>query len=162
MSFKPKYGMHEQMKKSKPDEALVIKLLKKIPYFKSIEGKGEKEDLADAFLIKKNEWLEIKIDYTSYPNHFIEKYSKLEDKTPGGPWQYQKRGVKWYVFYYKMTKELYIFKTKDLIDSVEELFESSILSAEKQGRKVFQNHGQYTTFGYIVPKKLLDKINYFK
>ncbi|MBF2056184.1 MAG: hypothetical protein IGQ45_02945 [Cyanobacterium sp. T60_A2020_053] len=152
------YDFYEQLEKAIPDEKYTIENLKKNYNFANLEHKIGKEEKADAYDSISGEWLEIKVDYTTYPNHFVERYSSLEDKKLGGPWQYLHRGVKYYVFFYKKLGDIYVFETQALVIRIETLLKNNIISDHNNGGKVEQRNAYYHTYGYKVSKKLIDDI----
>ena len=158
MSENRSYDFYEQLEKAIPDEKLTIEHLKKTPKFSNLDHKMGKKEKSDAYDSISDEWLEIKVDYTTYPNHFIERFSFLEENKVGGPWQYFQRGVKYYVFFYKKLGHIYVFETKTLIKKMENLIENKIISDEIHGRKVKQKNADYHTYGYKVKKELIDDI----
>lgn len=158
MSINRSYDFHEQLEKALPDEIVALEKLKTNPKFADFEHRVGKNERADAYNQKNNEWLEIKVDYTNYPNHFVERFSSLENKTNGGPWQYSSRGVKYYVFYYKKLNRIYVFETKVLVNKMEEFIQKDVISDRENGSKVKQKNANYHTYGYKVKKELLDNI----
>ena len=152
------YDFFEQLEKALPDEERAIKELNKYADFSNFEHRTGKTERADAYDPKNDEWLEIKVDYTEYPNHFVERFSSQENKTDGGPWQYAARGVKYYVFYYKKLNCIYVFETKSLVNKMEELLQKSVISDQVNGSSVKQKNANYNTYGYKVRKSLLDSI----
>lgn len=162
MSSDIAYDFREQLEKAKPDEESVIAELKKIDQFSGFEHKTGKNDKADAYDQAREEWMEIKVDYTDFPNHFVERFSSLEERKPGGPWQYHERDVKYYVFYYKNSGDIYVFETKKLIEEMENLMKKRIISDKTNGSRVNQKNADYHTYGYKVKKELLDGICFKK
>jgi hypothetical protein len=152
------YDFDTQLAKALPDEKIALEELRKKLLFVDFEHRLGKNAIADAYNKNLDEWLEIKVDYTNYPNHFIERFSSLEDKTDGGPWQYNKRGVKYYVFYYKKLHCIYVFETAKLVNKMEQLIQTGVISDLNNGSKVRQKNANYHTYGYKVKKELLDDI----
>jgi hypothetical protein len=94
--------------------------------------------------------IELKTDY--YPmsktvNYFIERFSSLETLSPGGPWQASKHGCDYFVYYYTVDKQGFVFKVADLVAQMEVL--------EKTLTPVEVKNVRWTTLGYKVPRKLL-------
>lgn len=160
--MKPAYSFHKQLAEAKPREAKVVSILKqRIAIFKDLKHCPEKTATADAYSKKQDEWVEIKVDTTQYPNHFVERFSSKHEAKDGGPWQYQAKGVKYYVFYYLKQKEVHVFETSALISLVEKLLKSGKISETKHGKDVHQWGGKYVTYGYAIPKELLKEIELF-
>jgi hypothetical protein len=100
--------------------------------------------------------IELKTDFypmTQTPNFFIERYSSVEVLSPGGPYQAQKHGCKYFVYYYTTAGYGYVFETDDLVRQLEKL-ESSLKPVEVRNKK-------WTTIGYKVPRELLKPIAVF-
>lgn len=158
MSVEKSYDFYQQLQKAIPDEKRAIEELNKFQQFSGFEHKTGKSEKADSYSPIQDEWLEIKVDYTEYPNHFVEKFSSLEDKKIGGPWQYLQRGVKYYVFYYKKLGQIYVFETETLVKKMIELLKHGLISDKANGSKVSQKNASYHTYGYKVKKEILDDI----
>lgn len=133
-----------------------INYLIKTSKTKADDGKYN-ADLQD---IVTKQFIELKINMThSYSgNHFVERWSDYDKKTPGGPWQYENR-AEHYVFYYPKTGDIHIFNTKDIIKALEpiehKLKRSFVTNIEK--RKNGTEH-KYHTFGYKVNKEMLSAL----
>ena len=153
---KKAYHFEEQLQKAHPDEQMAVQILCKNPRFLGFTHQTGREARADAFNKATDEWLEIKVDYTQYPNHFVERFSVKHQQLPGGPWQYLARGVRYYCFYYKKLKTIYVFETATLVNRVETLLNSKVITDTANGRDVQQAGREYVTYGYKVPKSLLD------
>lgn len=147
------YGFEQQLEKALPDEKEAIEILNRYEGFENFQHREGAEHPADAYDPINDYWLELKVDYYKTHNHFIERFSNLAKKKYGGPWQYNKRGVKYYAFYYKEIEELYVFEIKSLLERLTELNESGIIT-KKNASKVKQNK-DYVTYGYRVRKSLL-------
>lgn len=152
------YDFKEQLNKASQDELRLLWILNLIKYDKNLnigflEPKGYPADARDVF--HNINW-EFKIDYyKNTGNHFVERWSSMEDKSPGGVWQYLDK-AEYYVFYYQKYQHIHIFKTEELLNKMEELIE---LSNKIKGVEVKQRNGKYTTYGYKVPKKLVEEIS---
>lgn len=96
---------------------------------------------------------ELKVDYydlNKSPNFFIERYSKLDLFSPGGPWQADAHECKYFVYLYIGALEGYIFNTKDLIVQLEPII-SNLKPVEVRNKS-------WITVGYKVPRGLLKPI----
>ncbi len=152
------YDFREQLDRALPDEQYVVEVLKKYMLeFAYLEHKQGKQHKADAYDLNSGEWLEIKVDYTNYPNHFVERFSIYEEQKDGGPWQYFARGVKYYVFFYKKLQTIYVFDTQVLMQKIEQLLEDGKIPMQSKCF-VKQRNANYRTYGYKIPKQLLDSI----
>lgn len=105
----------------------------------------------DFELNKTSELLELKSDYydpNKTENFFIERYSH-EDKN-GGIWQAIDHGVDYYVYWYPLTGDTYIFNAKQLLRKMNKL-------ARKLELVEVKNQG-YVTRGYKVERSLLSDL----
>lgn len=155
-----KFDFNKQLKFAITQEQNTIDIINTKTKIKDLIHHQGKDAIADAYSPSLNEWIELKIDTTKTINHFIERYSKIENHVDGGPWQYNKKNVKYYVFNYINTNELYIFKTIDIINLVELLLKKGVISDLKNGKMIKQT-AQYNTYGYAIPRKYLKKIEIF-
>lgn len=82
-----------------------------------------------------------------YPNFIMERYSHTDKD--GGPWQSKGHGVKYFMYWFVTTDQLYVFPLAKLIKRVESLI-------KKHNLKLFDrwNPG-YTTRYYKVPISML-------
>lgn len=143
------HGFHEKLKQAAPIEDMVIQLLRdRYKTFEHLEKDGSK-GRADATCKVTGINVELKIDFTDYKNHFVERYSDLDKKKVGGAWQYIY--CDYYVFYYVNTKDLHIFNPGDLVRFLESIDQCDKIF----GKRVFQKGAGYTTFGYAIPKVIL-------
>jgi hypothetical protein len=90
-----------------------------------------------------NKKVEIKGDYTSYPNIFLEAISNDTKNSPGGPFQSLLKGVDYYVYIFALTNTAYVFKTADLCWFL-------FANAVKYKKKTVKNK-TYNTIGYAIP-----------
>lgn len=152
------YDFYEQLGRALPDEQYVVTVLnQQIKQFQHLQHKQGKQHKADAYDPVNEEWLEIKVDYTNYPNHFVERFSIYEERKDGGPWQYFSRGVKYYVFFYKQLQTIYVFETQVLMTKIEQLLAAEQIP-EQSKCFVKQRNASYHTYGYKIPKQALDPI----
>jgi len=149
------HGFHEKLNSVKDLEPFVAEQLKQnYKGFENITMADYVKGGADTKCSMCGNYLaEIKIDFTAYDNHFVEKWSDLERKKPGGPYQYS--FVKYYVYFYTVTQKLHIFEPNTLIKFID-----AIPQIDKiWGKKVFQKGADYKTFGYAIPKIILNHLD---
>jgi len=151
---------HEDIDKARPFEKKCVEELKK--FHGKFSGFSHIDDLkinwqsayGDAYDPSRREWMEIKADnYKPTGNLFIERYSNLQDKIDGGPWQYSK--CKYYVYYFVNQDRIIIMNTLKLKNYVEKAIQEkscreSTISRAKTGR-------DWETFGYLVKEEVLSK-----
>lgn len=137
-----------------------IQFLKKYPQFIHLsatkENKTESDFKGKIFGVK----VEIKTDTFNpfkTPNFFIERFSSMEEKSPGGPWQALKKGASWFVYWFNQTPDVYywIRINKTNIEKLNKYVASLPVEAGKE----IKNNG-YTTFGYAINRnKILEIMN---
>jgi hypothetical protein len=152
------YDFNAQLDKALPDEQRALFFLQNHPTFADFQHCLGKQAQADAYNPETGEWLEIKVDYTVYPNHFVERYSDKQRHLPGGPWQYAGRGVKYYVFFYKKLGLIHVFNTANLLARVQSYLETGRISDASHGKNIPQRNGLYWTYGYAINKNWLADI----
>ena len=111
------------------------------------------------FKIKDEDILvELKTDYYSMEtgNFFMEVYSDMEKKSPGGPKQALKKGSNVFCYYYIQSGDVFVFT------DLKELCKR-ITKVKKKGRECKIKNKNYTTLGYAINreefKDLYKKIN---
>lgn len=101
--------------------------------------------------------IEIKVDFTRYPNFFIETFSNFATKRVGGPWQALNYNAEFFVYWFVGDNspnrgKVYVFNTYDLVKFIE-------------GRNYpigyVKNNG-YTTQGLVVPVRDLCNLEFCK
>ena len=103
--------------------------------------------------IDDNTKVELKSDSRSTldsPNLFIERYSDLDKKTPGGVHQSFGKGTKYFVYLFLKDRTFFWYETsklKDYIDKNEDKFE----------KKTIFNFG-YRSLGYLVKREEVMKL----
>lgn len=152
------FNFREQKETAVRFERIAIDLLNTQSAFENFVHATDDAAIADAHDPLTDEWLEIKTDHTETSNHFVERYSNYQRKTPGGPWQYLERGAKYYSFYYIKLRLIYVFHTDKLVKTMEQLLRERVISDSEHRSLVEQDPPTYQTCGYKVQKKLLDKI----
>lgn len=85
-------------------------------------------------------------------NFFIERYSKLETKADGGPWQALNKNAKFYMYLFFPAEVYYVFEVKKLILRMEDIIEKNLVVSRTIKNKT------YNTFGYITKIDLLKDI----
>ena len=92
--------------------------------------------------------LELKSDqYKSTDNFFMERWSKKDEKKPGGPWQAQEHGSDYLIYWFPKQEELFLFDIPTLVLALNPIVETL--------KPVDVWNHSYTTVGYKVPKVLL-------
>ena len=143
--------LHEAQKK----ELECVQILTRYKRFEGFKHTTEGMSMGDMYNPITNEWVEIKADSYDSGNFFMERFSKLEEKSPGGPWQSK---AKFYVSYHYKQDKIYIFRKRELIAGLEELIKDKAIDS-----KLMREHtvppkltgGNYHTFGYVVNQDFL-------
>jgi hypothetical protein len=125
-------------------------------FYLAHEGKLEQLDgfKSDFVLLETGQGVELKTDYWDFnktPNFFIERYSNMNEKSPGGPWQAQKNGSDLFCYFYVKNMTFYKFETTPLVNALEEIIKT--LPATNVSNKT------YVTQGYRVPRSLLSHLS---
>lgn len=112
------------------------------------------------FRIKETgEILELKTDTyltSETPNFFMEAYSIIESETPGGPWQAQNHGCKFFVYFFMNSGEAFLFTVSELVS-----FLDGYISRTNPHMKEVPNDGwnsKYNTGGYALNRNLFKHI----
>jgi len=121
-------------------------------FLKTYAGSTKSTDLKYDFTYKGKK-VELKTD--TYPmektsNFFMEQYGSIEDKKLGGPWRASQDEVDYFVYLYLADKKFFWFETKSLVKFLDECVK------DLRGKSVW-NRG-YTTFGFAVPRALVDDL----
>lgn len=120
-------------------EALLLKMW---PELVHLDGKH-----AD-FMCPDFSTLEVKSDqYNMHetPNMFIERWSDVKAKKPGGPWQAFGRGTTYFAYLYAANKVCYVFKTHELIEFLE----------QQKLAEIWVHNRSWVTVGYKVSRALV-------
>lgn len=105
---------------------------------------------ADFIHTKSGALVELKTDtYEGSPNYFMERYSSLSDKSPGGPWQSLEKNVYYYVYMFPKENSITWFPTGKLVSWLDDYIANSRL-----GYVMIRNRA-WTTAGYKIPRKLV-------
>jgi hypothetical protein len=156
------YNFHGQLNKAILDEKITVELIKHaVPLFSDLEHMLGADHKADSYSKQLDAWLEIKEDYYKTKNHFFERISNDLKNSPGGPWQYLEKGVKYYAFNYHEDKEIWIFETQDLVTEFEKWVRRDFIKPN-QKKAVAQSGADYKTIGYTIPKGWTDSFVKFK
>lgn len=112
---------------------------------------GFKEDFVAG---RDREMVELKTDsydMLSTPNFFMERYSDIDKKKPGGPWQSLAKGIGTFIYYYIKNDVYFLFNTTDLVHRLNDII------GEMKPIRIL-NRGWITT-GYKVPRIALEDLN---
>jgi len=142
------FDFDEQLNVGQKGEAIFYELFK--PQVNRLTG------LVSDFEFKKNKkTIELKSDnyrMNVTKNFFMERYSKAQDKSPGGPWQALGKSDFFYYFFLR-DGIIFKFKTKELIEKLEEITKNWSLV------DVGNTSGEgWITQGYKVPRDMLKDI----
>lgn len=89
-------------------------------------------------------------DYTKTDNFFMEKYSDMAKKSPGGPWRAAEDGVDIWIYWFPKNKVYYEFRNLDeLIKVLNEMTEKMYVIGIK--------NQAWITGGFKVPRDMLHK-----
>jgi hypothetical protein len=122
-------------------------------FFELFKDKVEQLDgyVADFKILKNGKTIELKTDSydpTKTPNLFAEKFSYNEE--PGGAFQALKKGTDYYVYWFPITMEFFVYKTSSLVDKLNELYPDPwLINIRNQA---------HITRGFLVKRELLNKI----
>jgi len=106
------------------------------------------------FIDAQDRVIELKTDSYSLdatPNFFIERWSSVEDKKPGGPWQAAAKGCNCFVYLYASDRRWFVFESLPHL-----LAELNALTPDLQPVSI-RNRG-WTTQGYKIPRAKLAHI----
>jgi hypothetical protein len=113
--------------------------------YEKLDGKG-----SDFRCTSTGVGIELKTDFwslASTPNFFIERWSDVEKKKPGGPWQALEKGSTRFYYFYVPDLTLFEFDTASLVSALEPIIVSIKPFDVKNER--------WTTQGFRVPRELL-------
>lgn len=111
---------------------------------------GRARDFTD---IKTGEGIELKSDCWSMqdtPNFFMERYSNVDKKTPGGPWQSLANGTRYFIYFYLSNLTYFTFEVFELCRFLEQ-------NEDKWEAKEVENP-KYKTLGYRVPRAAIEHL----
>lgn len=101
------------------------------------------------FIAPDGRLIELKSDsykHEDTENFFMERYSDVNAKTPGGPWQSAAHGCDTFVYFFVNSGIAYVFSLPPLLQKLEEM--------NLKGLVYIRNKG-WTTGGYKVPRSAL-------
>lgn len=144
-----KFNFKEQLAWSNKQESLFLDIYKKLKKIKLMKAEDRRWDFETSKGIK----IELKTDTydaDKTQNFFMERYSDLYKKTPGGLWRSVQDDVDVWLYWFPKNKVFYEFqdlpKCIKVLDKIVE--EQYIVRVLNQG---------WTTGGYKVPRDLLHK-----
>jgi len=79
----------------------------------------------------------------------VERYSSMAAESPGGPWQAQAHGAKYYVHFYVGDGTICAFRTADILN----FMKASLKENLRKYKPFWCNNPGYTTTGYLVPRE---------
>jgi len=86
--------------------------------------------------------------WSTTPHLAVERYSSLAAESPGGPWQAQTHGAKYYVHFYVGDGKVCAFKTDDMLG----FMKASLKENPRRYRGFKCVNPGYITTGYLVPR----------
>lgn len=81
-------------------------------------------------------------DLKKSPNFFFERWSCIDKKKPGGPWQSLANGVKWFVYYYPSHDKFFVFELRLLVAALNVI--------EKYSKKITVFNRGWSSQGFLV------------
>ncbi len=78
----------------------------------------------------------------------VERFSSVVAESPGGPWQAQSHGAKYYVHFFVGDGKVFAYRTDDMLN----FMKSSLKENPRKYRKFRCNNTGYTTTGFLVPR----------
>lgn len=155
------HDFNESIQKGKQGEDYIISVLKKNKHIKSITDVSndssyfEKDiDYLIEFNSGKIQSVELKTDFTTYPNFFYEEISSMETNSLGC---FEKTEADRLLYYFIKLNILYIFDMEKFRNWFHENKEDFIKKGYKKQIKNYRYNGStYTTVGYAFPRDLLE------
>lgn len=90
-------------------------------------------------------------------NIAVERWSSELERKPGGPWQAQGHGVKWYAHFFAGDGRVFAYLTDDLVE-----FMDGALKEDPNRFMEFRfDNGGYVTMGYVVPRAAVDHLRVY-
>lgn len=122
-------------------------------FYELFKDKVEQLDgyISDFAIRKNGKRIELKCDHhcpTKTQNFFIEKFSY--DEVPGGPDQALTKGSDYFIFWFPITMEFFVFDTEKLVKWLNKNYPEPFLLNIRN-----KNH---ITKGYLVPRHELEEI----
>jgi len=81
-------------------------------------------------------------------NIAVERWSSESERKPGGPWQAQKHGVKWYMHFFAGDGKIFAY----LADELVEFMDRALKKNPNRFDEFRFDNGGYTTMVYVVPR----------
>jgi len=138
------HDFQKSLKKGKKAESEFLELFKD----KVSQSSGYIEDFV---ILRTGETIELKTDFhdpSQTPNHFIERYSYGE--VNGGVWQAAEKKSTYYIFFYPVTMEFFVYKTSTLLQYLKCNFQKPwLLNIRNKG---------HNTRGFLVKRAALESI----
>jgi hypothetical protein len=120
-------------------------------YFAASNGTLERLDgrKADFRVMSSDDLVELKTDSYSMStgNFFIERYSDVNKKSPGGPFQASANGCKYFDYFYVQDLAIFRFNTEELCQWIKE--------HEAELKPMNIGNTTWTTQGYLVKRELV-------
>lgn len=101
------------------------------------------------FITRDGRRVELKTDFygeMKTPNFFIERWSVMEDKKPGGPWQSKAKKVDLFIYLYADTGVYYVFYDLAAMCAAVDKLNLPVIPVKNKG---------YCGGGYKVPRQAL-------
>ena len=136
------HQFHRSLSKGKAAEKKFLELFG--DRLKATDGRT-----VDFIINKSGLTIELKTDFydpAKTPNLFMERWSR--DGVDGGPFQALSKGASYFVYWFPVTNEFFVFETAPLVAHLEQL---------KLTLVPVQNIG-FTTYGYKVNRAQLEKL----
>jgi hypothetical protein len=143
-----KYNFAEQLKKGKAGELAFMELYNSKNGTKLIRTNGR---IVDYNL--GNSKVELKSDYYDdniVKNFFMEIYSDINKKSPGGPWQALAKGADLFIYWFVESGNTWEFNPVELVPVLDE-----IVFTRKPTFKEVENNG-FVTGGFCIDRKMLE------
>lgn len=139
-------GFYEDLKIGQDAERLLVMNYK---FLEQTDGrKGDLRIKGTHIIVEKKADM---YDPAKYPNIIIERYS-MEEK-PGGPWQADKNGCRYYLYQFVSVGLIFVFDVVQLKARVQKL-------VKKHNLQLFEKHNRnYVTRYYKVPISMLEDLN---
>lgn len=153
MTGRKVHSFKESLIRGNNSEAVwMTTFLKKYPEYALLKTDGRSHDFV--IVSPFGEFtLELKsdsFDMTKTENMFIERWSSVEGRKPGGPWQSQLKGVDLFCYYFTKQRIMLTANVNKLILALDEL------DLKEKDLIPILNKG-YTTMGWKVPRKALNE-----
>jgi hypothetical protein len=142
------FDFAEQLKKGKAGELAFMELYNNKNKIKLIRTNGR---IVDYNLGSSK--VELKSDYyddSIVKNFFMEIYSDIDKKSPGGPWQALAKGADLFIYWFVESGNTWEFNAAELVSVLDE-----IIFTRKPEFKRVKNDG-FITGGFCIDRKMLE------